>query len=176
MWGRCQGAVIGRAGGRPRFGYAPLHARRRVEAAHGDGGRRPAARVVSLLGWIEWQHLVAAALLWVVLTAGSLAVVLRIALSLPEDYFEAVQARGPSGIPQRVVRNAVGCVLIAVGAALSIPGVPGQGLLTILVGLFFVDFPRRRQLERALARRPGVLAALNRLRARFGRPPLRRPD
>jgi hypothetical protein len=133
-------------------------------------------RVVSVLGWIEWHHLVVAALLWVVLTAGSLAVVLRIALALPEDYFEAEQPRGPSWTARRVVRNAVGVVLIAVGAALSVPGVPGQGLLTILVGLFFVDFPRRRRLERALARRPGVLAALNRLRARFGRPPLRRPD
>jgi len=66
-------------------------------------------------------------------------------------------------------------VLIVVGAALSIPGVPGQGVLTILVGLFLVDFPRRQQLERALARRAGVLPALNRLRARFGRAPLRPP-
>jgi hypothetical protein len=130
---------------------------------------------VSVLSWIEWHHVAVAGLLWVVLTAGSLAVVLRIALSLPEDYFEAEQPRRHSWTLRRLVRNAVGLVLVAVGAALSLPGVPGQGLLTILVGLFFVDFPRRRQLERAIARRRGVLAGLNRLRARFGRPPLRRP-
>jgi hypothetical protein len=75
-----------------------------------------------------------------------------------------------------MLRNAVGVVLVAVGAALSVPGVPGQGVLTILVGLFLVDFPRRQRLERALARRPGVLPALNRLRARFGHPPLRPPS
>jgi hypothetical protein len=129
---------------------------------------------VGVLSWVEWQHLVVAGLLWVVLTAGSLAVVLRIALSLPEDYFEAEQGP-PSWTLRRLVRNAVGLVLVVVGAALSVPGVPGQGLLTMLVGLAFVDFPRRRQLERALARRPGVLAGLNRLRARFGRAPLRQP-
>lgn len=124
---------------------------------------------------LSWQHVAVAALVWVVLTVGSLAVVLRIALSLPEDYFEADQGRRPPWTARRMVRNAMGIVLIAVGAALSIPGVPGQGVLTILVGLFLVDFPRRQQLERALGRRRGVLPALNRLRARFGRPALRPP-
>jgi hypothetical protein len=45
----------------------------------------------------------------------------------------------------------------------------------MLVGVLLVDFPRRRRLEQALLRRPGVLPSLNRLRARFGRPPLRPP-
>jgi hypothetical protein len=131
---------------------------------------------VNLLTRIEWQHLVVAGLIWVVLTAGSLAVVLRIALWLPEDYFVVDQPGRLSWTVRRVVRNAVGLLLVLVGAVLSLPGVPGQGVLTILVGLFFVDFPGRRQLERALARRPGVLERLNRLRTRFGRPPLRRPQ
>jgi hypothetical protein len=58
---------------------------------------------------------------------------------------------------------------------LSIPGIPGQGVLTMLVGVLLLDFPQRQRLERALLGRPGVLPALNRLRARFGRPPLRPP-
>jgi hypothetical protein len=53
--------------------------------------------------------------------------------------------------------------------------VPGQGVLTMLAGVFLVDFPQRRRLERALIRRPSVLPQLNRLRARFGRPPLHPP-
>ena len=129
-------------------------------------------RVPSL---IAWEHLALAALVWALLTAGSLAVVLRIVLALPEDYFEVDQPPLTSWTASRVARNGAGMVLIAVGAALSIPGVPGQGVLTILVGLFLVDFPRRQQLERALARRAGVLPALNRLRARFNRAPLRPP-
>ncbi len=128
-----------------------------------------------VLSWIEWEHLALAALVWALLTAGSLAVVLRIVLVLPEDYFEVNQPPLTSWTVTRLARNGTGMVLIAVGAALSIPGVPGQGVLTILVGLFLVDFPRRQQLERALARRPGVLPSLNRLRVRFGRAPLRPP-
>jgi len=129
-------------------------------------------RVPSL---IAWEHLALAALVWVLLTAGSLAIVLRIVLALPEDYFEVDQPRLTSWTATRIARNGAGVVLVALGAVLSIPGVPGQGVLTILVGLFLVDFPRRQQLERALARRAGVLPALNRLRARFNRAPLRPP-
>jgi hypothetical protein len=125
--------------------------------------------------WIEWEHLALAALVWVLLTAGSLAIVLRIVLALPEDYFEADQPSLTSWTLTRLARNGTGMVLIVVGAVLSIPGVPGQGVLTILVGLFLVDFPRRQQLERALARRPGVLPSLNRMRVRFNRAPLRPP-
>ncbi len=129
----------------------------------------------SVPSWIEWEHLALVALVWVLLTAGSLAIVLRIMLALPEDYFEADQPPLTSWTVTRLARNGTGMVLIVVGAVLSIPGVPGQGVLTILVGLFLVDFPRRQQLERALARRPGVLPSLNRLRVRFNRAPLRPP-
>ena len=125
--------------------------------------------------WIEWEHVALAGLVWALLTGASLAIVLRLALALPEDYFEVERPPLASWTAGRLARNGAGMVLIAVGAALSIPGMPGQGVLTILVGLFLVDFPRRQQLERALARRAGVLPALNRLRARFGRPPLRPP-
>ena len=128
-----------------------------------------------VLSWIEWEHLALAALVWVLLTGGSLAIVLRIVLALPEDYFEAEPSPSTAWTAARIARNATGIVLIAVGAVLSIPGVPGQGVLTMVVGVFLVDFPRRQQLERALARRSGVLPALNRLRVRFGRVPLRPP-
>jgi hypothetical protein len=139
------------------------------------GPRRASAMLDRVLSWIEWEHLALAALVWVLLTAGSLAIVLRIVLALPEDYFEADQPPLTSWTVTRLARNGAGMVLIVVGAALSIPGVPGQGVLTVLVGLFLVDFPRRQQLERALARRRGVLLSLNRLRVHFNRAPLRPP-
>jgi hypothetical protein len=43
-------------------------------------------------------------------------------------------------LPSAVFRNAIGAVLVTLGVAMSLPGVPGQGLLTILVGLMPVDF------------------------------------
>ena len=123
----------------------------------------------------EWQRVALVALGWALLTAGSFAIVLRVLLALPPDYFENERALGTSWKVARLARNAAGLVLIAVGLILSIPAVPGQGALTVLTGILPVDFPRRRSLERSLVRRAGVLPALNRLRARFNRPPLRPP-
>ena len=58
------------------------------------------------------------------------------------------------------------------GIILSVPGVPGQGLLTMLVGLVLLDIPGKRRLELKLVSRPRVVRAINRLRKRFSRPPL----
>ena len=127
------------------------------------------------LSFIDLQHVVLVVAVWAVLTFASLAVVVWFAATLPEDYFQTDQPARSRRTLRRVVRNIAGVVLFVVGAAMSLPGVPGQGMLTMLVGIFLVDFPQRTRLERALARRPGVLSSLNRLRARFNRPPLRPP-
>ena len=139
---------------------------------------RPDAEVAPstiLLGAFDLRHLALAAGIWIVLTAGSLAVVLRVVLALPADYFERNQPARVSWTLRRILRNIAGVLLVVAGAVLSIPGVPGQGLLTMLVGVLLVDFPQRQRMERALARRAAVLTALNRLRTRFGRAPLRPP-
>jgi hypothetical protein len=53
-----------------------------------------------------------------------------------------------------------------------VPGVPGQGVLTILLGIMLLDFPGKRALETRIVGRPRVNGAVNALRARFGKPPL----
>jgi hypothetical protein len=55
---------------------------------------------------------------------------------------------------------------------MSLPGVPGQGILTILLGLIMMDIPGKRPFETGLVKRPKVLQSINRLRERFGKPPL----
>ena len=50
---------------------------------------------------------------------------------------------------------------------------PGQGVLTILIGLTLLDFPGKRRFVRRLLMRPRVFRVINRLRRRFGRPPLK---
>ncbi len=55
---------------------------------------------------------------------------------------------------------------------MSLPGIPGQGLLTILLGVMLLDFPGKRRLEFKIISRPKVFRAINRLRARFDKPPL----
>jgi hypothetical protein len=52
---------------------------------------------------------------------------------------------------------------------------PGQGILTILIGVMLLDFPGRRWLELKLLARPSVINAINRIRARFKRPALLLP-
>lgn len=69
-------------------------------------------------------------------------------------------------------KNLLGLAIIALGVLLSLPGIPGQGLLTIAVGVMLLNLPGKKRLIWHLVRRPGVLGRLNRLRAWFGRPPL----
>jgi hypothetical protein len=71
-----------------------------------------------------------------------------------------------------VLKNALGLFLVLLGLVLSLPGVPGQGLLTILLGLILMDIPGKRPLEAKIIKRPSILSAANRLRSRFGKPPL----
>ena len=69
--------------------------------------------------------------------------------------------------------NVVGATLAIVGLALLF--LPGQGLLTLLLGLMIMNYPGKFTLERWLVQRPHVLPALNWLRARRGHPPLESP-
>ncbi len=108
-----------------------------------------------------------------VVTALLLPVVVR---RLPPDYFVATRRdlaaqRSPLQWAGHLAKNALGALFVLAGLAMLV--LPGQGLLTILIGLLLVDFPGKRALERRFVRRRGVLEFLNRMRARHGRPPLR---
>ncbi|HRD19060.1 MAG TPA: hypothetical protein PLB60_08410, partial [Candidatus Marinimicrobia bacterium] len=48
--------------------------------------------------------------------------------------------------------------------------IPGQGILTILVGIILMNFPGKYRLERKLVQRPGVLQGINKIRKKFNRP------
>ena len=71
-----------------------------------------------------------------------------------------------------VAKNVFGVFLIGLGIILSLPGVPGQGFLTILLGLIMLDIPGKRPLEARIIKRPSILSAINRFRARYNKPPL----
>ena len=71
-----------------------------------------------------------------------------------------------------ILKNLLGLMLIVLGVLLSLPGVPGQGILTILLGLIMLDIPGKRPLEAKIIQQPRVLAAVNDLRSRYGQPPL----
>jgi hypothetical protein len=72
-----------------------------------------------------------------------------------------------------VAKNLIGGVLFLAGVAMLV--LPGQGILTILVGLVMMNFPGKRALELWVLRLPGITRAINRLRTRCHRQPLRLP-
>jgi hypothetical protein len=111
-------------------------------------------------------------------SAAAVAVVL---CRLPVDYLRCDPGFADHDRPrwQRVLlkigKNAIGVLLVLIGVVLSIPGVPGQGLLTILIGVIMLDLPGKQRFERRLMTKPTVFAAVNAVRARFGREPLLPP-
>ncbi len=67
-------------------------------------------------------------------------------------------------------KNLLGYLLIVAGIAMLV--LPGQGVLTILLGVILVDLPGKYRFERWIVARPLVLKSINRLRQRAGRDPL----
>lgn len=110
----------------------------------------------------------------------NLALVSFILVKIPADYFrESRQAKflkKQSSVVRVLAiigKNIAGVILVVLGVLLSLPGVPGQGVLTILLGVMLLDFPGRRRFERWIVSSPRVLKAVNKLRHRFDKPPLK---
>jgi hypothetical protein len=114
---------------------------------------------------------------FLILFLGSLASITALILFLPTRYFLDDHPYWHDGPPLLrwlglFAKNCVGLAIVILGVFLSIPGIPGQGLLTILVGLVLLDIPGKRRLVRMLVRRPWIRRSINGLRAQFGRKPV----
>lgn len=135
--------------------------------------------VTELLGLWTWQGILTAVLLFLISFFLSLGIVSFVLVKLPANYFSESSERkflDNSSQWTRIVgilgKNLLGAILVLVGIILSVPGVPGQGILTILLGVMLLDFPGKRDLERKIVSRPKVRDAIDRLRQRFGKQPL----
>lgn len=130
-------------------------------------------------GFITWGSVLLGVVLFVITFSVSLAIVSFIMVKIPADYFKKDEPRKVlPGRPQviRILaivgKNLLGVLLVAVGIVLSLPGVPGQGILTILLGIMLLDFPGKQKLEYNIVSRPRVYEAINKLRRKFGKPKL----
>ena len=128
---------------------------------------------------LTWSKVLVGALLFVASFFINLAIVSAILVKLPANHFsKSRKTRFWSGphpaihAAKVVGKNLAGILLVALGVVLSVPGVPGQGLLTILLGIMLLDFPGRDRLEQKLLSKPSIVNSINRLRARFDKPPL----
>jgi hypothetical protein len=115
---------------------------------------------------------------------GSLIAVPLVIVRLPKDYLRRehkLVRNWPRHLflPFMILKNALGVLFLLSGLAMLI--LPGQGLLTLFIGLVLLDFPRKRILIRRILGYKRILRVINRLRARFGKPdleppPLRQPS
>lgn len=130
-----------------------------------------ASTVETLQSWFSQP-----AVLWgcgifsVIAVACSIVLVPRYVAKLPRDYLTNEDRPDDAGVAWRIARNVLGITLAVLGVLMLI--LPGQGILTLLVGVLLVDFPGKHKLAQRLLRRPKVLKVVNKLRARHGSPPL----
>jgi len=109
----------------------------------------------------------------------SLVVIPLVVVRMAPDYFmpdrgSALSDRHPLVcLLGRIGKNVLGVVIFVAGVVMLF--IPGQGLLTMLLGLVLLDFPGKRGLELRLVRMPKVHRTLDWIRARYGRPPLQVP-
>jgi hypothetical protein len=134
--------------------------------------------IADFFSGLTWRSV----LLWVLIFVGTffinLGIVSFILVKLPKDHFKGDKSKRVTGsnatvrVLKVIGKNVGGVLLIALGVVLSLPGVPGQGLLTVLLGVMLVDFPGKDRLEQKLLSKPSIINTINRLRGRFGKPAL----
>ena len=133
-----------------------------------------------LFGWISdhQQLLVWAGIVSLMVFILSLLAMPWLVAQIPEDYF-LPKKRQPTQWKQLhpVIRllalmgkNLIGYGLIVAGVLMLF--LPGQGVLTLVMGLLLVDYPGKFRLERKLVKTPAIFNSLNWLRRKAKKPPL----
>ncbi|MBN2031682.1 MAG: hypothetical protein JW836_00275 [Deltaproteobacteria bacterium] len=132
-----------------------------------------------MLGWIQSHEtvflLIAGASL--LTFAAALAIVPWVVVRIPADYF--ADQRRPETFKIRrhppvawlllvIVKNFFGGVFVVSGIIMLV--LPGQGVLTILLGIALINFPGKFRLERWIVSRGPTLRFINHLRRKRGRP------
>ena len=134
-----------------------------------------------------WDSIPADVLTWVSVLSVftflvSLILVPIICARIPANYFHS--SRQPEARFRRLhplayiimwaVKNFISIILICGGLLMLV--LPGQGILTILIGVGVADFPGKYKLEKKLVSLPGVLKAINWVRKKAGVKALLNPD
>ena len=108
---------------------------------------------------------------------GSLIAIPWIIGRLPVDYFilhrkQVEERHRMHPLAAKFVfaaRNVIGILFLFAGVAMLI--LPGQGIITILIGISFMDFPKKNMMVDYLVKRPEVVRVLNWIRRKEKKPP-----
>ena len=100
---------------------------------------------------------------------------------LPEDYFKSENRNLISSVQNSryplikllvlITKNFFGILLLLSGILMLV--LPGQGILTIITGLVFIDYPGKYKFERKLLKQKGVINSINWIRSRLSKPSLK---
>jgi Putative transmembrane protein (PGPGW) len=127
--------------------------------------------------YVSTETLVTLTVLSLVFFVGSLIAIPYILIRLPADYFDTrvprpwMENHHPIlRLVGHMVKNAVGAVFLFAGFLMLF--LPGQGILTMLIGISMLDFPGKRKVEAKMIGQPTILSVINGMREKFGKPPL----
>lgn len=117
-------------------------------------------------------------LLWLaVISLPALIFVVLFVIQLPEGHFDAKSFRvsfsalSTSDKIKLILKNIFGLLILGLGILLLF--LPGQGMITILIGIMLLDIPCMRSLEAKIIRQPKIFENVNRLRVYFRKKPFR---
>ena len=136
-----------------------------------------------MLEWIgdhqAWMG--AMAVISLITFVGSLIAIPVLVARIPADYF--LNRKPPPGswrethpvirMTMLILKNALGVLFLAAGIAMLV--LPGQGIITILIGITLMSFPGKRALELRLVSIPAVFRSINWIRSKTRQPALRLP-
>jgi hypothetical protein len=127
--------------------------------------------------YVSTETLVMLTALSIIFFVGSLIAIPFILIRLPTDFFDIriprpwMKDHHPVlRLLGHLVKNIVGVIFLFAGFLMLF--LPGQGILTMLIGISMLDFPGKRKLEAKLIGQPAVLNAINSMRDKFSKPPL----
>jgi hypothetical protein len=127
--------------------------------------------------YVSTDTLIALTVLSLVFFVGTLIAIPIILVRLPADYFDIriprpwMENHHPVlRVMGHVVKNVVGAIFLFAGFLMLF--LPGQGLLTMLIGLSMLDFPGKRKVEAKIIGQPTILSTVNAMRKKFEKPPL----
>ena len=140
--------------------------------------------LISLFEWSTGHPALVATILLISLAFALLyaAGIFWAVIRMSPDYFARIEPAAASWRQRhpllrlllRMLKNLFGGCLVILGVAMLL--LPGQGVLTLLIGISLLDFPGKRRLEISIIRRPKIRQWIDKIRKKAGRSPLVLPQ
>lgn len=123
-------------------------------------------------------------LLWVfsaisiIVFFATLAIIPYFIVRIPEDYLIRRRRRAEKPFAQKpkmrlfylILKNLLGIIFVLAGLIMFV--IPGQGVITMLIGIMLMNFPGKRTLATTIVRQPTIFKSINWTRAKALCPPL----